>query len=114
VSEVSGLREGMSKQIASETLVDEANHELLVLKVWQLTRDRRGLEAINLPESKLVVQTRAAQEQCSTRWQKVLVQLVTAVVSLHLTVLPTTIWDDRDESLVQARLRRPRRALPRG
>jgi hypothetical protein len=79
--DVPGLQDGVSKQIASQTLVDEAYHELLVLKACQVTRDRRGLEAVTLPESQLIVKMRHAQAQCSAPWQKVLVQLATAIVS---------------------------------
>jgi hypothetical protein len=79
--DVPGLQDGVSKQIAGQTLVDEAYHELLVLNACQVTRDRRGLGAMTLPESQLIVQMRQAQDQCSAPWQKVLVQLATAIVS---------------------------------
>ena len=79
--DVPGLQDGVSKQIAGQTLVDEAYHELLVLKACQVTRDRRGLGAMFLPESQLIVKMRHAQAQCSAQWQKVLVQLATAIVS---------------------------------
>src|SRR5262247_1143715 len=79
--DVPGLQDGVSKQVASQTLVDEAYHELLVLKACQVTRDRRGLRAVTLPESRLIVKMRQARAQCSTAWQKVLVQLATAIVS---------------------------------
>ena len=79
--DVPGLQDGVSKQIASQTLVDEAYHELLVLKACQVTRDRRGLTAVTLPESQLIAKMRHAQAQCSTGWQKLLVHLATAIVS---------------------------------
>ena len=79
--DVPGLQDGVSKQIAGQTLVDEAYHELLVLNACQVTRDRRGLGAVTLPESQLIVKMRQAQAQCSARWQQVLVQLATAIVS---------------------------------
>jgi hypothetical protein len=79
--DVPGLQDGVSKQIAGQTLVDEAYHELLVLKACQVTRDRRGLGAVTLPESQLIVKMRRAQAQCTAQWQKVLVQLATAIVS---------------------------------
>jgi hypothetical protein len=79
--DVPGLQDGVSKQIAGQTLVDEAYHELLVLKACQVTRERRGLGALPLPESQLIVKMRQAQAQCSAPWQKVLVQLATAIVS---------------------------------
>ena len=79
--DVPGLQDGVSKQIAGQTLVDEAYHELLVLQACQVTRDRRGLGALTLPESQLIVKMRHAQAQYSAQWQKVLVQLATAIVS---------------------------------
>src|SRR5262245_56472602 len=79
--EVPGLQDGVSKQIASQTLVDEAYHELLVLKACQVTRDRRGLGAVTLPESQLITKMRHAQAQCSAAWQQLLVHLATAIVS---------------------------------
>ena len=79
--DVPGLQDGVSQQIAGQTLVDEAYHELLVLKACQVTRARRGLGTVTLPESQLIVQMRQAQAQCSAPWQQVLVQLATAIVS---------------------------------
>jgi hypothetical protein len=79
--DVPGLHDGVSKQIASQTLVDEAYHELLVLKACQVTRDRRGLAAMTLPESQLITQMCHAQAQYSAGWQQLLVHLATAIVS---------------------------------
>jgi P-aminobenzoate N-oxygenase AurF len=79
--EVPGLQDSVSGQIAGQTLVDEAYHELLVLKACLVTRARRGLGTVTVPESQLIVQMRQAQAQCSAPWQQVLVQLATAIVS---------------------------------
>src|SRR5215471_1935090 len=79
--DVPGLHDGVSQQIAGQTLVDEAYHELLVLRACQVTRNRRGLGAMTLPESQLIVKMRQAQAQCSAPWQQVLVHLATAIVS---------------------------------
>jgi hypothetical protein len=79
--DVPGLHDGVSTQIASQTLVDEAYHELLVLHACQVTCARRGLGAVTLPESQLIVQMRQAQAQCSAPWQQILVHLATAIVS---------------------------------
>ena len=96
--DVPGLHDGVSTQIASQTLVDEAYHELLVLHACQVTRARRGLGALTLPESQLIVQMRQAQAQCSAPWQQILVHLATAIVSevfisdyLHLLSQAMTI-----------------------
>lgn len=79
--DVPSLHDGISRQIAVQTLVDEAYHELLVLRACQVTRERRGLDALVLPESQLIVRMRRVQGQYSDPWQKVLVQLATAIVS---------------------------------
>lgn len=79
--EVPGLQDGMSRQIASQTLVDEAYHILLVAKACQVTRARRGLFSVTLPESNLIAKMQEFQKKYHERWQKILVQLVTAIVS---------------------------------
>jgi len=79
--EVPGLQDGVSIQIASQTLVDEAYHISLVTKACQETRSRRELFSIVLPESHLITKMRECQQQCSERWQMTLVQLATAIVS---------------------------------
>jgi len=79
--DVPGLQDGVSKQIAGQTLVDEAYHELLVLRACQVTRDQRALGRLALPESQLIVSMRREQAEHSASWQKLLVQLATAIVS---------------------------------
>jgi hypothetical protein len=79
--EVPGLRDGLSIRLASQTLVDEAYHIFLVTRACQVTRERRDLLSVALPESNLVLKMRKFQEQYSERWQKILVQLATAIVS---------------------------------
>ena len=95
---VPGLQDAVSQQIAAQTLVDEAYHEFLVLSACRVTRERRGLRALTLPESRLIVEMRRAQAQCDKRWQGILVQLATAIVSevfisdyLNLLSAETTI-----------------------
>ena len=79
--EVPGLHDGVSRQLASETLVDEAYHILLVSNANQVTRRQRGLESLPIPMSALVTKMRQAQAECDADWQRVLIQLVTAIVS---------------------------------
>lgn len=79
--EVPGLGDGVSRQLASETLVDEAYHTLLVSNASHVTRTQRHLEALPVPLSALVTKMREAQDQCSESWQKVLIHLATAIVS---------------------------------
>lgn len=67
--------------IASQTLVDEAYHVLLVNTGSQLTRQRRGLFSLTLPESNLITKMRNFQQQHSEKWQRTLILLATAIVS---------------------------------
>jgi hypothetical protein len=79
--DVPGLRDGASREIASQTLVDEAYHILLVHRASDITRRRRDLVSLPIPECTLVKEMRACQETCRESWQRMLVQLATAIVS---------------------------------
>lgn len=79
--EIPGLRDGMSRQLASETLVDEAYHTLLVSNASHVTRSQRDLDALPIPTSALVNRMREAQAQYQETWQQVLIQMATAIVS---------------------------------
>ena len=78
---VPGVEDGISQQIASETLVDEAYHILLVVNACHITRKRRGLESLRLPEFNLVSKMQREQERYPETWQKTLIQVATAIVS---------------------------------
>ena len=78
---VPGVEDGISQEIASETLVDEAYHVLLVVNACRITRERRGLELLRLPEFNLVSKMQREQERYSQTWQKTLIQVATAIVS---------------------------------
>ncbi len=79
--EVPGVDDEISQQTASETLVDESYHVLLVNKACHLTRHQRGLQSLVLPNFNLVVNMYQEQSQYLEYWKKVLVQLATATVS---------------------------------
>ena len=79
--EISGLQDSMSSYIASQTLVDEAYHILLVNRASQLTRERRGLHSIAIPESALITKMRNCKQQYSEEWQHIIIEIVTAIVS---------------------------------
>jgi P-aminobenzoate N-oxygenase AurF len=76
-----GLRDGASREIASQTLVDEAYHILLVHRANEITRQRRDLMSLPIPECTLVKQMRACQETYPEPWKRMLIQLATAIVS---------------------------------
>jgi len=78
---VPGVEDGISQQIASETLVDEAYHVLLVINACRITRERRGLESLRLPQFNLVSKMEAEQDRYCQSWQKILIQVATSIVS---------------------------------
>ncbi len=79
--EVPGVDDGVGREIASDTLVDEAYHVLLVMQACRITREQRGLQSLKLPSFNLVKQMMLEQAKYSESWQKILVQIVTATVS---------------------------------
>ncbi|RRS05214.1 diiron oxygenase [Aquabacterium soli] len=78
---VPGLDNELSKEIVCETLVDEAYHLLLVKNANRITRQRRQLEHIRIPQFALVRQMREEQDRHMPSWAGLLVRLSTAVVS---------------------------------
>ena len=79
--EVPGVDDGISQQIAGDTLVDEAYHVQLVVNACRVTRKRRGLENLRLPNFALTTNMYREQSYYSEPWQKMLIQLATAIVS---------------------------------
>lgn len=77
---IPGVADAVSKQIVSETMVDESYHVLLVLGAINITSQKRGL-FIKAPSFNLVNNMRRMQGEYSFRWQKSLIQLATAIVS---------------------------------
>ena len=78
---VPGTEDDISQKIAIETLTDEAFHVLLVNNACSITRKQRGLESLRLPEFNLVMKMLQEQDRWSEDWQKIIVKLVTAIVS---------------------------------
>jgi P-aminobenzoate N-oxygenase AurF len=78
---VPGLRDGASREVASQTMIDEAYHILIVGRANEITRQLRGLQSVPIPECNLVKQMQACMEAQSEGWQRLLVQLATAIVS---------------------------------
>lgn len=79
--ELPGADDGISQEIASDTLTDEAYHILLVISACRITRQQRGLEKLKLPSFNLVINMRREQAKYSELWQKMLICLATATVS---------------------------------
>jgi hypothetical protein len=80
-SEVAGLRGETFREPVSQALVDESYHILLVARASEFTRQLRGLQHLIIPQFDLVTHMQRCQDACAERWQKILVQLATAVVS---------------------------------
>ncbi|HEX6351523.1 diiron oxygenase [Actinophytocola sp.] len=76
-----GLNDEGSQLAVGETMVDEVYHIHLVERSSRLTRRRRGLEGLAIPEFNLVSHMRRRQAEFSEPWQKRMVQFATAAVS---------------------------------
>ncbi|WP_428262702.1 diiron oxygenase [Haliangium sp.] len=70
-----------SREVIAQTLVDEAYHILMTHRVSGITRARRGLEAMRIPNSTVVRRMLALQAEHSERWQRDLILIVTAIVT---------------------------------
>lgn len=79
--QIPGAEYEIIQKIASDTLVDEAYHVMLVNKACCITRKHRGLQELELPEFQIVTQMHRTLDECTSNWQKIIVQLVTAIVS---------------------------------
>ncbi|MFG2647823.1 diiron oxygenase [Streptomyces sp. NPDC048436] len=79
--EMPGLRSADSQKAVCETMVDEVYHVHLVEQASRLTRSRRGLEDIVIPQFNLVRHMHKRQQESSDPWQRRMIQFATAVVS---------------------------------
>jgi alpha-N-dichloroacetyl-p-aminophenylserinol N-oxygenase len=76
-----GLHGATAQRAVCETMVDEVYHVHLVEQASRLTRHRRGLEDVLIPEFNLVRHMRRRQHDYAEPWQRRMVQFATAVVS---------------------------------
>jgi hypothetical protein len=73
---------GPSTQLAvCETMVDEVFHVHLVEQASRLTRQRRTLDDLDIPEFNLVSHMQRRQDDFSEPWEKRMVRFATSVVS---------------------------------
>jgi hypothetical protein len=79
--DISGVRSERYRLTASQALVDESYHILLIVNACRVTRQRRLLGDLHIPQFELVKQMWRCQAQHSERWQKILMQLAWAIVS---------------------------------
>lgn len=79
--ELPGLADESSQLAVNETMVDEVYHIHLVERSSRLTRRKRDLEKLAIPQFNLVRHMRRRQDGFSEPWQKRMVQYATAAVS---------------------------------
>jgi hypothetical protein len=77
---IPGADDFTSKKIASETMMDEFYHVSLVLNAIELTSLHRNL-FITMPSFNIVRNMRRLQSSYTSNWEKIIIQLVTAIVS---------------------------------
>lgn len=78
---VPGATDDVSIRLVSETLVDEAYHVLMTVHACRITRAYRQMAPLSFPEFYLVKGMKTLQQQCGSEWQRIIVQLATAIVS---------------------------------
>lgn len=79
--DIPGLSYEVCREALAQVFVDEAYHTLLLVNACRVTRQRRGLEALRIPDFTLIENMRASQDQQPERWKKILIQLICATVS---------------------------------
>ena len=75
------MEDEVSRQIASDTLVDEAYHVQLVVSAGRITREQRNLEGLRLPSFAISNNMYREQSYHAEPWKKMLIQLATSIVS---------------------------------
>lgn len=78
---IPGANDSISRQLISETLVDEAYHILMVVNACKITSQQRQLTITHFPMFSLEKNMKMTQDKFSEDWQKRLVCLATAIVS---------------------------------
>ncbi|GAB4561091.1 MAG: hypothetical protein Tsb0020_08320 [Haliangiales bacterium] len=80
IDRIPGLNDVASKQVVSETMVDESYHVLLTYKAVSITKKHRGLN-IAIAPSALLRYMGVEQQKWTQEWQRTLVQFATGLVS---------------------------------
>ena len=79
--DIPAIRGEPFRETASQALVDESYHILMIVKACEVTRRKRGLGHLQIPDFELIRQLRSCRAKYPEDWQHVLVQLAFAVVS---------------------------------
>src|SRR3990167_1687128 len=78
---IPGAQDQVSRQLISETLVDEAYRVLMVVNACKVTREQRRLALCRFPMFSLEKNMKSTQAKYSEAWQKRLICFATAIVS---------------------------------
>jgi len=76
-----GSNKDAIRWIASETLVDESYHVLMVVNALRVCKNVRGLENINLGNFELTHKMNMEMDLVDEAWKRQLIQLTTSIVS---------------------------------
>lgn len=79
--EIPGVNHEMCKEVMAQAFVDEAYHTLLLVNACRVTRQRRGLEHVKIPQFSLIKDMLAAQQQCPDPSRRAIINVVCATVS---------------------------------
>ncbi len=69
------------RESASQALVDEAYHILLITSATAITREERQLTNLKVPQFELIKQMQAWQEESPEPWKRMLIQIACSIVS---------------------------------
>jgi alpha-N-dichloroacetyl-p-aminophenylserinol N-oxygenase len=78
---IPGVSHEVCKEVMAQAFVDEAYHTLLLVNACRVTRQRRDLENLRIPQFSLIENMLAAQQACCEFSQKAIIGLVCATVS---------------------------------
>ncbi|MEZ6073562.1 MAG: diiron oxygenase [Pirellulales bacterium] len=79
--EIGDFRGDEHRETIAEAMVDEAYHILLVSRSSSISRTRRGLTNVVIPQCSLVTDMKRRQEDFPEEWKKRLVTVATSIVS---------------------------------
>jgi P-aminobenzoate N-oxygenase AurF len=79
--ELPKLRDQLNREAASQALVDESYHILLIVSACSINRRERDLLDLWVPQFELINQMWACQDENPERWKRILIQLSCSIVS---------------------------------
>lgn len=98
-AKIKGKFDFLSKQLVTETLVDESYHIHLCVYANEITKHHRKIE-IELPTFELIKKMHTLQNDCEENWKKLIIQLVTAISSeIYITDYLALISKEKNNAL---------------